>query len=111
MDIYFPYLQDERLENLLIKKANNWIKINLIVDKNTEENETYKNFIQAWITIKRISKNKLHAKAILVDNKYLYIWSVNFSTYSLDSNREIGIIIRNEDIIEKFGEIFEIDFK
>jgi phosphatidylserine/phosphatidylglycerophosphate/cardiolipin synthase-like enzyme len=32
---------------------------------------------------------KIHAKSILFDEKYLYLGSINFSKYSLDSNREI----------------------
>lgn len=34
-------------------------------------------------------KQKIHAKAILVDKTYLYIGSINFSRYSFDENREI----------------------
>ncbi|MDF1682884.1 MAG: phospholipase D-like domain-containing protein [Patescibacteria group bacterium] len=32
---------------------------------------------------------KMHSKAILIDNKYLFLGSVNFSSYSLDRNREV----------------------
>jgi len=111
INMYFPYIQDKNLEKLLIKKTKSWVKINLIVDKNILENESYDNLIKSWIKIKKIPKNKLHAKAILIDNKYLYIWSINFSSYSLDKNREVWILIKNKDIVWKFSEIFEEDFK
>lgn len=109
INMYFPYIQDESLENILINKAKNWLEINLIVDKVIEEDKAYNSLLKAWINIKKIKKNKLHAKAILVDNKYLYIWSINFSSSSLDKNREIWILINNKDIILKFTEIFESD--
>lgn len=109
IDMYFPYMQDDNLEKLLINKVKSWVSINIIVDKNIEENQTYKNFEQAWIKIKKLSKKKLHAKAILIDNKHLYIWSINFSSYSLDKNREIWILIKNENIIKKFSELFKKD--
>ncbi|MDR1944910.1 MAG: phospholipase D-like domain-containing protein [Candidatus Peribacteria bacterium] len=51
----------------------------------------------------------MHSKAILVDNKYLFIGSVNFSEYSLDKNREIGILTKEEKVISKFNEIFKKD--
>jgi phosphatidylserine/phosphatidylglycerophosphate/cardiolipin synthase-like enzyme len=53
----------------------------------------------------------MHSKAILIDNKYLFIWSINFSKYSLDKNREIWILLKNWDIISKFKSLFAIDFE
>jgi phosphatidylserine/phosphatidylglycerophosphate/cardiolipin synthase-like enzyme len=49
-----------------------------------------------------MKKPKLHAKALLIDDKYLYLGSINFSYYSIEENREIGLIITNPEIIEKF---------
>jgi phosphatidylserine/phosphatidylglycerophosphate/cardiolipin synthase-like enzyme len=45
----------------------------------------------------------------LVDNKYLFIWSTNFSEYSFDKNREIWILTKEKKIISKFNEIFSKD--
>jgi phosphatidylserine/phosphatidylglycerophosphate/cardiolipin synthase-like enzyme len=52
----------------------------------------------------------MHSKAILIDKKYLFLGSINFSNYSLDSNREVGILLINKKNIEKFLEIFNKDF-
>lgn len=111
INMYFPYLEDENFKNLLINKSNYWVNINLIVDKDIEENNIYKELNNSQINIIKLSNKSLHAKAILIDNKYLYIWSINFSTYSMDENREIGILIKNEDIIEKFIKICEKDLR
>jgi phosphatidylserine/phosphatidylglycerophosphate/cardiolipin synthase-like enzyme len=53
----------------------------------------------------------MHAKAILTDKKYLYIWSINFSDNSIDNNREIWILIQNNDVINNFIDIFNNDIK
>ena len=111
INMYFPYFDDKWLKKLLINKANNDINIKIIVDKKIENNQTYKDFINAWIKIIKLKKLKLHSKSILIDSKYLYIWSINFSTFSLDKNREIWIIIKNEDIIKKFETLFNKDLK
>jgi phosphatidylserine/phosphatidylglycerophosphate/cardiolipin synthase-like enzyme len=58
-----------------------------------------------------VDKPEIHAKSILIDEKYLYIWSVNFSSYSMDQNREIWLILKNEDIIRQFITIFNNDFQ
>jgi len=41
------------------------------------------------IDLKIIDKPEIHAKSLLIDETYLYIGSVNFSSYSIDKNREI----------------------
>jgi phosphatidylserine/phosphatidylglycerophosphate/cardiolipin synthase-like enzyme len=52
----------------------------------------------------------MHAKAILVDKKYLFIWSENFSYFSLEKNRELWIILKDKKVILKFINIFNKDF-
>jgi phosphatidylserine/phosphatidylglycerophosphate/cardiolipin synthase-like enzyme len=51
----------------------------------------------------------MHSKAILVDNKFLFIWSENFSAPSLDKNREMWILFLNKKIINKFKILFKSD--
>jgi phosphatidylserine/phosphatidylglycerophosphate/cardiolipin synthase-like enzyme len=53
----------------------------------------------------------MHSKAILIDEKYLFLWSINFSEYSLDKNKEVGVIMRKESVVKKFIEIFEKDWR
>jgi len=102
--ISFPYLEDDKFKNLIIKKVQNWIRVNIIVGKKFfDENTLLINELRSsWIKINYLKKYKLHSKSILIDNKYLYIWSINFSYYSLDKNREIWILTKNTNIIKQF---------
>ena len=111
--MYFQYLSDEKLENLLIKKALEWIKIRIVVSKDfyLERKDKIKKLEEKGIKIKYLKSVKMHSKAILIDDKYLFIWSVNFSRYSLDKNREIWVLLKNLDIISKFQNLFAIDFE
>lgn len=113
IDMYFPYLADENLKKILFEKVKSWVKVRLIVDKVAlkDDSEQIDEFKKAWIEIKDLKKNKVHAKAVLIDQKYLYVWSENFSTNSLDKNRETWILLKNEDIIAKFQELFNNDFE
>jgi len=52
-----------------------------------------------------------HTKMILVDDEILLLWSMNLSDNSLDNNREIGILIIDPEIIKKYKELFENDWK
>jgi len=109
--LYFQYFKDEELEELLIKKAQEWIKISAIISKTSWENDKEKveKFQSSWIDVTPLKNEKMHAKMILIDHKYLYIWSINFSNYSFDFNREVGILIKNKEIITKIFSIFTQD--
>ncbi len=110
--IYIQYFNDNEINNKLIeiKKLKN-IKISAIIPETAVNDENTKKLINSGIEIKKIPKHKMHAKAILIDEKYIFIWSENFSSYSLDKNREIWLIIENNEIISDFLDIFNNDFK
>ncbi len=112
IDLYFQYISDDSLADLLIKKSQQWVSIRLIVSENSWENDREELDVlrDAGIQISYLDKQKMHSKAILVDSKYLFIWSINFSNYSLDSNREIGLIFTNDEVVKKFVQLFEKDF-
>jgi len=111
LDIYFQYLKDEHMFSLLIQKAEQGIDINIILADTAQEDN--KNEIEKlrklWVKVELIKTPKIHAKAILVDKTYLFMWSENFSTYSLDKNREVWLIIKDKTNISKFIDIFKKD--
>ena len=111
--LYFPYIQDQDLKNLLLEKAKSWILVELITDKKFEKtnSEAINELKDSWIQIKILDKYSMHSKAILIDEKYLFLWSINFSEYSLDKNKEVGVIMRKESVVKKFIEIFEKDWR
>lgn len=110
--IYIQYFKDDEINNKLIEIKNiKNIKISAIIPDTADKDESTKKLIKEGIDIKKIPKYKMHAKAILVDEKYLFIWSENFSSYSLDKNREIWFIIKETEVIDDFLNIFNYDFK
>lgn len=113
INIYAHNFSDENIINLLIGKQKEWVDIKIILPdtKKVSSNENEIELLQKNnINLKLIDKPEIHAKSILIDWEYLYIWSVNFSQYSMDKNREIWLLIKNEDLIERFLNIFNIDF-
>jgi phosphatidylserine/phosphatidylglycerophosphate/cardiolipin synthase-like enzyme len=47
---------------------------------------------------------------ILADNDYAYLGSQNFSFYSLEKNRELGIFITDTSILSQLEKIFNQDY-
>lgn len=112
--IYAHNFWDNSILNFVVKKKHEWLDIKIILPdlKKVSSNENEIKFLQKnGINIKLVDKPEIHAKSILIDEKYLYIWSVNFSSYSMDQNREIWLILKNEDIIRQFITIFNNDFQ
>lgn len=110
--MYFQYMKDDDLlEKLINIKNEKKIDITIIIPNTAIEDENIIKLEKNWIEIKVLSKYKMHAKAILIDNEYLFIWSINFSTYSIEKNREVWIIIKNSKIIHKFLEVYDLDIK
>ncbi len=115
IDIYMQYLQDDQIENLLIQRASEWIQISAVLPKSYFDNKKNTSQItrlsQAWIQLSQLSDASMHAKAILVDQTYLYIWSINMSHYSFDHNREIWILLGDSHIIQSFLQQYSQDLK
>lgn len=51
------------------------------------------------VTMRSLAAPYIHAKAIVVDGTRAYVGSANFSTTSLDQNRELGLITTNPTAI------------
>ena len=112
IDFYFPYIADDEFKQIMFDTSKRGVNIRWIVEENfySGDYDVIEEFEQHDIDLHTFKKDKIHGKAILVDDIYLYIWSINFSSYSFDENREIGLIISDSHIIEKFKNIFESDF-
>lgn len=112
--IYAHNISDNSVLNILLEKQKSEVDVQMILPdlKKVSSNENEIQLLKENnINLKIIDKPEIHAKSILIDEKYLYIWSINFSSYSMDKNREIWILIKNEDIIKQFLDIFTSDFE
>jgi cardiolipin synthase len=56
------------------------------------------------------AKFYIHAKVIVADNKEAFVGSQNFSQQSLNSNRELGVLVARPDIISQFESTFDADW-
>ncbi len=113
--IYAQYLKDKKLFNIIQKKVKQWIKVEIILSKNWYKEYVKEKVGSAGLQTLQVSvinnKAKMHSKAIAIDDKYLFIGSVNFSSPSMDSNREMWLLLTNKKILEKFLEVFKKDKK
>lgn len=103
--IQTQYVVDERIMDLLKKQSSLDIQI-VVADLDSNRGMLY----YFWPKVARaLSKPYVHAKMMLIDDKYLYVGSINFSANSMDENRELGIIVTNREAIDLFTSQFEKD--
>lgn len=104
---------DQKIQNFLndAQKRGVLVKILLADIKEGEINRNAGKYFQAQnIPVKYLRKPFLHAKIMMVDNKILYLGSINFSASSMDENRELGILLTNKNLIQQAREVFEKDW-
>lgn len=92
IQMYVHNISDTSILNLLSQAEKNGIKVEIILPdlKKVSSNENEIAFLkQNNIEYKMIDTPEIHAKSLLIDGKYLYIGSVNYSPSSIDENREM----------------------
>lgn len=111
--LYAENFGDDSILSILSQKVKDKIPVAICMadpKKVPSNTEAIKTLLDHGIDVRTSSKPIIHAKRALVDGQYSYIGSENYSTNSLDENREIGILIKSSPEEKKtFLAIFESD--
>lgn len=103
-----PFLKE------LIKKNESGVAVKLILDgtyeTNRERNGEIINFLKSKGIEAKYGKICIHNKGVIVDGKKVLISSINWGENSVRRNREIGVIVENDEIAEYFRSIFYYDW-
>jgi len=111
--MYAEEIDDPTIERILKERCAYGAVVKIIIadPESVSGNERVISELKRYgIDIKYIKSPFIHAKVIIVDEKYAFIGSENLSTNSLDNNREVGIITTNRAVIDKLVEVFSWDF-
>lgn len=105
-------INDKQLVEDLSEKAKT-IPVKLIVPTLSQVSSNEKALDElesAGVQVRTISSPYMHAKMILADDNKAYIGSINFSTQSMDDNRELGIILTQPDDLQTLQMTFDTDW-
>lgn len=105
-------IDDDNFINSLIQKTKT-VQVRLLVptlSQVSSNNEALKRLATGGVDVKTISSPYMHAKMILEDDSKAYVGSINFSTQSMDQNREVGIILTQPDSLQTLESTFETDW-
>jgi phosphatidylserine/phosphatidylglycerophosphate/cardiolipin synthase-like enzyme len=113
IDIEMEVVEDKDIIMLLSQKAKN-STIRILAPPATKistNGKSLKELKKAGILVKTLNSPYVHAKLIISDAKKAYIGSINFSSQSMDSNRELGIIITDKNILNSLLDTFNSDWE
>jgi cardiolipin synthase A/B len=63
------------------------------------------------IAIRKLADLRLHTRTMIRDGKEVFVGSQSLRELELDSRREIGVILRGSQIVDRLTKVFETDWK
>lgn len=112
LDITMEIATDPKIIDLLSQKAK-YLKVRIIIPKISQiaaNLESARKLSKAGVLVRTLGSPYIHAKLVTSDNKNAYLGSINFSSQSLDKNREVGLVISDPKVVEKLESYFESDW-
>jgi phosphatidylserine/phosphatidylglycerophosphate/cardiolipin synthase-like enzyme len=108
-------MQDNGIEQDLISAAQRGVKVQVILpvpsgsssDSNSSGIATIK---QGGVEVREDARLYMHAKIFVVDGKKAFVGSENISTQSLDQNRELGLLISDNNVLNTLQQTFQSDW-
>ena len=114
-------MQDSAIEQALTKAAQRGVQVQIILpspsstssesagsDSNSQGIQTIK---QGGAQVKEDPHLYMHAKIIVVDGQKAFVGSENISSASLDRNRELGIIVSDQGVLNTLQQTFQQDWQ
>ena len=109
--VYAEEVQDAQIENALIAAHARGAQVRLISNAGDTSNSAGEARLQSGgVEVHLVHSPYIHAKMIVVDNRWAFVGSENISPTSLDQNRELGVVITDPDALARLTTVFEGDW-
>jgi cardiolipin synthase len=100
--IYDPQAIDPALLRVLKKRAESGVDVRILGRVGRAGSA---------LRAEKLPELRLHVRAILRDDRELFIGSQGLRTIELDRRRELGIVLRDRSAIKRFRDVFEADWE
>lgn len=110
-------MQDTAIEQALTNAARRGVQIRVILpaaQSSTSEDSNSSGITaikQGGIQVKEDRQLYMHAKILVVDKTQAFVGSENISTASLDKNRELGILVSDQQVLATLQQTFQEDWE
>ncbi len=112
-------MQDSAIEQAIVSAGRRGVQVQVILpspsssssastgDSNSSGISTIS---QAGVQVKEDPRLYMHAKMMLVDGQRAFVGSENISTASLENNRELGILVSDQNVLSTLQQTFQQDW-
>lgn len=115
IEIYNELMKSDTVTQALKDAEARGVQVRIVMTYATSNKPVYNDLTHSGAEIHTFASSKknlyIHAKMIVADDQIAFVGSENFSFTSLNKNRELGIFIKDPQIIQKLEETFEKDWK
>ena len=114
--VYAEEVQDDDQVARLTRAASRGVQVRLLTSPpailtDTEPNHRGLDQLQrGGVNVRYLKKPYIHAKMMLIDSTIAFVGSQNISTYSLEFNRELGVLVSDSLAITRLEETFSGDW-
>lgn len=114
LDIYNEEMADDGVVSALVSAARRGVAVRIDMTYSRNWKSAFTVLADANVDIRTYGASApfyIHAKMIITDGVRAFVGSENFSETSLDKNRELGVMVSNQDIIQSLEAVFETDWE
>ena len=115
LDIYNEEINSEDIITALKAAGKRGVSVRLLMTYATANKRIYSDLQDSGVKVHTFAASSkklyIHAKMILEDNSEVFIGSENFSFTSLNKNRELGIFLKDPQIISSIENTFTTDWQ
>ncbi len=113
LDIYNEEMADPKITSALEAAAGRGVAVRIDMTASKEWDSSFAALSTAGASVRTYAANAplyIHAKVIVADDSRAFVGSENFSSGSLEKNRELGLIVANSAVIESIESTFDKDW-
>lgn len=116
LDVYAASTKDNGILEAMANAAKRGVRVRLLIspprgEDAENESEEDLDFLQRnGVELRMLKSPYIHAKVFVADESLGFVGSVNITTTSLDFNRELGILVSDDDALSRLMRTFKSDW-
>ena len=114
LDVYNEEMEDPQIISSLEQAAARGVNVDVDMTYSANWMAAFTELSHAGVHVRTYATNAplyIHAKVIVADNEEAFTGSQNFSSTSLDQNRELGLVTSDPNVIDSLARTFASDWQ
>ncbi|WP_052890830.1 phospholipase D-like domain-containing protein [Thermogemmatispora carboxidivorans] len=108
-------MRDQQIEAALVAAERRGVRVQVILPAPRAENdpnaEGIATLLRGGVAVREDGQLYMHAKMLVIDGREAFVGSENCSPSGLESNREVGILVADEEVLATLQTTFRSDWE